>query len=82
MLLISIINILSNIIYLLVIAYVILSYFMSPFHPVRQLINRLVDPMLNPIRRVLPQTGMIDFSPMVLIILIWILGRILVGVLM
>jgi len=32
-------------------------------------INRLLDPVLRPIRNLLPQTGMIDFSPLVLIIL-------------
>ena len=30
-------------------------------------INRLLDPVLRPIRNLLPQTGMIDFSPLVLI---------------
>ena len=31
-------------------------------------INSLLDPVLSPIRRMLPQTGAIDFSPLVLII--------------
>ena len=31
-------------------------------------INRLLDPVLRPIRNLLPQTGAIDFSPLVLII--------------
>lgn len=31
-------------------------------------IQRLLDPLLRPIRNVLPQTGAIDFSPLVLII--------------
>ena len=31
-------------------------------------IQRLLDPILRPIRNVLPQTGAIDFSPLVLII--------------
>ena len=33
-------------------------------------INRLLDPVLRPIRNILPQTGMIDFSPLVLIIVL------------
>lgn len=33
-------------------------------------INRLLDPVLRPIRKLLPQTGMIDFSPLVLIIVL------------
>ena len=31
-------------------------------------VNALLDPVLRPIRRILPDTGAIDFSPMVLII--------------
>lgn len=35
-------------------------------------INSLLDPVLSPIRRMLPRTGAIDFSPLVLIILLQI----------
>lgn len=37
-------------------------------HGVYNSINSLLDPALRPIRKILPDTGMIDFSPMVLII--------------
>ena len=33
-------------------------------------INSLLEPVLSPIRRILPQTGTIDFSPLVLILLL------------
>ena len=33
-------------------------------------INALLDPLLRPIRRLLPDTGQIDFSPLVLIVLL------------
>ncbi|MBO6608968.1 MULTISPECIES: YggT family protein [Altererythrobacter] len=35
-------------------------------------INRLLDPVLRPIRNMMPQTGAIDFSPLVLIIVMQI----------
>ena len=38
-----------------------------------QSINALLEPILAPIRRVLPSTGAIDFSPLVVIILLQIL---------
>lgn len=80
----QLINILSTLISLLLIAYVILSYFMDPYHPVRSTINQIVNPILDPIRRVLPQTGMIDFSPLVAIILVqiieFILERVLISI--
>jgi YggT family protein len=76
-LLITLINYLSLALSLLLIAYVVLSYFMDPYHPVRNTVDRLVNPILNPIRRLLPQTGMADFSPLVAIILVQILEYIL-----
>jgi YggT family protein len=76
-LLITLINYLSLAFSLLLIAYVVLSYFMDPYHPVRNTVDRLVNPILNPIRRLLPQTGMADFSPLVAIILVQIIEYIL-----
>lgn len=40
-------------------------------------VNAILDPILQPIRRILPDTGAIDLSPMVLIILLRILMIIL-----
>ena len=79
--LITLISALQQILILLVILSVILSYFLDPYHPVRRGLDRLVDPMLSPIRRVVPLVGMIDFSPLVLIILIQIIGGLLVRLL-
>lgn len=76
-LLLSLVNYISLGLSLLLIAYVVLSYFMDPFHPVRATVIRIVDPVLNPIRRILPQTGMVDFSPLVAIILIQVIEFIL-----
>ena len=41
---------------------------------VYQSIDALLRPILDPIRRIMPQTGSIDFSPLVLIIGLQILG--------
>ena len=43
-------------------------------------INALLEPVLRPIRRVMPDTGAIDFSPLVLILLLQILMIILSSV--
>jgi YggT family protein len=42
-------------------------------------INRLLDPLLRPIRKIMPNTGAIDFSPLVLILGLQILIRVLTG---
>jgi YggT family protein len=77
--LVRLINILSQFLVLLVIVKVILSYFMDPYHSVRQTIDNLVEPLLAPIRRVVPLVGMFDFSPLILIILIQILSSVLIS---
>lgn len=79
--LINVIDIVVKIISLLVIVYVVLSYFMSPFHPVRQTVNRIIEPMLNPIRRILPSMQGIDFSPFVLILVMQLLEIVLINIL-
>ena len=79
--LIYFINLLAQVITLLVIVKVILSYFMSPYHPIRETIDRIVNPLLDPIRRVMPSTGMLDFSPLVLLVLMQIVRSVLISVL-
>jgi YggT family protein len=78
-LLIRLINILVQLLTLLVIVDVVLSYFMSPFHPLREALDRIINPMLNPIRRVIPPLGGLDLSPIVLLILIQVLGSVLIN---
>lgn len=45
---------------------------------VYQGINRLLDPILNPIRRLLPDTGGMDFSPLVLLFALELIRRALI----
>ena len=52
----------------------------DPSHPVTEWVYRLTEPVLGPIRRVLPLQGMgIDFSPIVAFLIIDLLKRLLVG---
>jgi YggT family protein len=80
--LISAIQITANVLSLVVLAQVVVSYFLNPFHPIRRILDTIVDPMLAPIRRVLPQLGGLDFSPAVLIILIQVIGTILIRIIL
>ncbi len=66
----NLIDLLANLFTWIVIAYSILSFFLSPYHPVRETLERIVAPFLNPIRQMLPATGMFDFSPLILIVLV------------
>ena len=78
---VAMIRLLSNFITWGVIIHVILGYFLSPYHPAREFTSRLFEPLLDPIRRLLPQTGMLDFSPIVLIILVQLIETLLLQIL-
>jgi YggT family protein len=60
---------------------IIVGYFLDPYHPVRRSLDSFVEPMLAPIRRILPSVGMIDFSPLVLLIVIQLIETVIIGIL-
>ncbi len=68
---------LFQLLFWLVLVTVLLSWFMDPYHPVRRALDSVVDPMLAPIRRILPPIAGLDFSPFVLLILVQLLPRII-----
>ena len=41
-----------------------------------RILEQITDPILAPLRRIIPSAGGIDFSPMIAIILLWILGMV------
>lgn len=57
----------------LLFAFNVISPYHNVFGAIWSALNAILDPMLNPIRRHLPATGGVDFSPLVLIVLIQIL---------
>lgn len=76
------ISVFSNVLVVLVIVHVILTYFMSPYNPIRVAVDRVVEPLLSPIRRIMPTVGMLDFSPLILIILVQLISGGLVTLLL
>ena len=62
----------------IILAKVLISWVrVDPYHPIVQFLNAVTDPVLEPIKSVLPQTGMIDFSPIVAFLIIMVLQMIL-----
>lgn len=52
----------------------------DPSHLIVQWIYRITEPVLAPIRRILPTNRMgIDFSPIVVFLLLYILKQVLIG---
>lgn len=62
---------------LVVIIQAVLTFFVPPYHPVRQFFDRIVEPMLKPIRRLIPPVGMFDFSPIILIVILQIINMLI-----
>jgi YggT family protein len=79
--LIQIVELLTNVVVMLVIVQFVIGLLFA-FNVVNasnqfltqvyRSINALLEPVLGPIRRVMPDTGAIDFSPLVLILLLQI----------
>ena len=70
-----------SLVQLLIVARVILSWVASPTsrNPVVQLIRSATEPILAPIRSILPRTGMFDLSPMVALFAIYALQSLIAG---
>ncbi len=80
-LLIRLLNFSAALLVLLIILNSVLSFFLDYYHPVRQGIERIVGPLLNPIRRVVPLIGMFDISPLILILIVYAVEGALVNLL-
>ena len=79
--LIQLVSTLATVLVFAVIIQTLLSYFMSPYHPIRRTLDNIIEPMLRPIRRVLPPLAGLDFSPLVLVIVIQIVESLLTRIL-
>lgn len=47
--------------------------------PIFQFLNAVTDPVLEPLRKVIPPIGMIDISPMVAMLILFLISGILVS---
>jgi len=55
---------------------VLLSWFpIDPHNPLVTVLYEITEPILEPLRRVVPRLGMFDLTPMVAIILIQVIGN-------
>lgn len=79
---IYLVNLFFTLMNLAILARVLVSWVNpNPYHPVMQLLYQITEPILAPVRRYLPQTGMIDFSPLVAIILLSVVQTLVMSVL-
>jgi YggT family protein len=63
-----------------IIARALLSWFpnVNPYNPIVEFLITITEPILAPIRSIMPRIGMIDLTPMIAIILLNVIGQIIV----
>lgn len=74
------IAILTQILTIAIFARAIISWFPVPKdNVVVDLIVQITDPVLEPLRRIIPTTGYIDFTPLIAIFLLQMVGNVAAG---
>ena len=78
------IELVLNIYIFIVVARALVSWFIpDPYNPIVRFLHNATDPVLYRMRRLLPfSTGSIDFSPMILIFLLYLVQGFLVNMLL
>ena len=72
------VRLLCEVFTLLIIARAILSWFSPrPTNMLAIILYRVTEPLLSPLRRVIPRAGMIDFTPLAAIILLQLIAHFL-----
>lgn len=73
-------NLLFQVLYIAIIVRILLSWVdQGGQWRITQILHEITEPILAPIRRIIPSLGMIDISPMIAIILLNLLRPLVVG---
>jgi YggT family protein len=79
--LIGLINVLYYLLVILILARLVFSFISGGPYELRSLVYRLTEPLLAPVRRLLPPLGGLDFSPLLVLIVAQLLRALLIGLL-
>lgn len=72
------IAILCQVLAVIIFVRAILSWFaISPYSPIVAFLDRITEPILAPLRRIIPRLGMVDITPMVAIIILLLIARLI-----
>ena len=76
--LLSFIDLLYTALFLAIFGRIILTWLrFDPYHPVSRFLVDVTEPILGPIRRALPPTGMFDLSPMFALLALYLIRIVL-----
>ncbi len=76
----SLIATIAQILSWIIVARLVLAWFPGTFppgHPVMNLLYRITEPVLAPIRKLVYRGGPFDFSPMIAILFLWMISIVL-----
>jgi len=76
-LLIDIIRLLCEVLTIAIFIRVILSWFISRPNTLTVILDKITEPILAPLRRIIPRAGMFDLTPLVAIIILQIIAAFL-----
>ena len=72
------VRILCQVLTVVIIFRAILSWFSpTPTNKLAVILYRVTEPLLAPLRRIIPRVGMLDFTPLIAIILLQLIYRLL-----
>lgn len=74
------ISLLVNILVIAIFLRAIISWFrLAPDNPIIVILTQVTEPILAPLRRVIPSLGMFDITPWIAMILLQFLGQLIVS---
>lgn len=74
----SFISFLCNALAIIIFVRAILSWFaISPYEPIMVFLYRITEPILAPLRRIIPRIGMIDITPVIAIVILLLIPQFL-----
>ncbi|MFQ6121727.1 MAG: YggT family protein [Dehalococcoidales bacterium] len=73
----SFIRLLCEVLTLAIFIRVILSWFLTRPNTLTLILDKITEPILAPLRRIIPRAGMFDFTPLVAIILLQLIANLL-----
>ena len=77
-LLLQLINLLFTLYTFAIIARALLPWLrISYYHPLMRFLIRITEPVLAPLRRYIPPVGGLDFTPMIALLVLWLIEQLL-----